>query len=734
MPKATGASLDRVDGPLKVSGKATYTADQQVAGLAHAVLVTSGIAKGRIASIDTAAAERLPDVLAILTHKSGLKLAKDPSQVSPASPADRAIQVLQSDQVLYANQPVAVAVARTLEAAFDAASRVKVKYAAETPHVRMDDGLLHAYVPKKVGGGGDPGESRRGDFSTAFSSAEVRLQEIYSTPFQTHSAMEPHATIAVWDTPEQLTLYDTSQGIFGDRKRVAELLGLKAENVRVISLFLGGGFGSKGPTWSHAVICALAARAVKRPLKLVLRRPQMWGPVGCRSETRQTISLGADRTGKLLALENETVSQTSTFDEFAETATMPSRMLYSVANNHTVQKLVRGDIGTPSYTRAPGECPGSFAIEVAMDEMAYRLKIDPLELRLKNYAEQDEDKKLPWSEKSLRECYRRGAERFGWSKRPMEPRATRKDHMLVGWGMATSLYPARRSPASAAARIFPDGKILVESGSQDLGGGTYTIMTQIAADQMGVPMSSVTFRLGDTRMPETPVSGGSQTAATAGTAVYEACAALRKNLYDAMVTLSPELASSKKIEDLRLDRDVVVLGDRRRPLSEVMPSGSLDGKASTPQNPDAKTYSMYSFGAQFAEVHVDADLGTVKVNRMVGCFDAGTILNAKTGRSQFIGGMVWGISMALHEKDSYDERLGRIVNNNLAEYLVPTNRDIPAIEVEWVESSDLHVSPMGARGIGEIGITGAAAAIANAVFHATGKRIREVPITADLLL
>ncbi len=731
MSKAVGQPLDRVDGTLKVTGKALYTADQQVPNLAHAVLVTSTIARGRIASIDTADAARLPDVLAVLTHQSGLKLAKDPTKVTPGEPADRSLQLLQDDRVMYGNQPIAVAIAESFEAARDAASRVNVHYSVEHPSVRIDDNIDHAYVPEKAGGGGDPGESNRGDFKTAFAQSEVAIKEIYSTPFHTHSPMEPHGTIAVWDGPERLTLFDASQGIFGDRKRVAELLGLKPENVRVVSLFVGGGFGSKGPTWSHIVLCAMAARYVKRPVKLVLRRPQMFGPVGCRSETRQTVSIGAARTGSIQALENITYSHTSTFDEFTETATLPARMLYSTPNNHTIQKLVRSDIGTPSYTRAPGECPGTFALEVALDELAYKTGIDPMELRLKNYAERDENKDLPWSGKSLRECYRVGAQRFGWSRRKMEPGSMRDGHMLVGWGMATSVYPARRSPASARARLNPDGTVLVEAGSQELGGGTYTIMTQIAADQLGAPVRSVTFVLGDTRYPETPVSGGSQTAATCGSAVYEAARALRQKVLDLAGIPAADA------DQLRIENGRIAAGSRSVSIRDLFARTGhpyLAAQASTKPGEETKQYSMFSFGAQFAEVRVDADLGQLEVARMTGVFDAGRILNAKTARSQFMGGMVWAISMALHEKTVYDPTLGRIVNNNLAEYHVPTNADVPAIDVAWIDGNDQKVSPIGARGIGEIGITGGAAAIVNAVFHATGKRIRDLPITPDKLL
>ncbi|HEY4359874.1 MAG TPA: xanthine dehydrogenase family protein molybdopterin-binding subunit [Bryobacteraceae bacterium] len=735
MPTSIGQPVVRVDGRLKVTGKATYTADHMVPNLAHAVLATSAIARGRMASLDTGAAERVPGVIAILTHRDKLPLAKDPTKVAEGAPADRVLQLLQDDRVLYGNQPIAVAVAETFEAAAEAAHLISAEYREETPHIRIDQGLKDSYIPKKAGGAGDPGESHRGEFEPAFSSAPVRMEEIYSTAFQTHSPMEPHATIAVWNGPDELTLYDTSQGIFGDRKRVANLLGLDVEKVRVVSLFVGGGFGSKGPSWSHTLLCAMAARHVNRPVKLVLRRPQTFGPVGFRSATQQTIALAAESDGRLVAARNQTITHTSTFDEFTETATFPTRMLYSVPNNTTTQTLVRSDIGTPSYTRAPGEAPGTFALEVAMDELAVRLKMDPLEFRLKNYADRDEDKNLPWSTKSLRACYLRGAEHFGWSQRNPEPRSQHDGHSLIGWGMATSVYPARRSPASARARLNADGTIVVEAGSQELGGGTYTIMSQIAADALGVPVSAVTFRLGDTRYPETPVSGGSQTAATTGSAVFGAARALRQRLFD----LAQATSSSATLDDVVLANGTIALrgSGRNQPIQEfVMQTGQpyIEAQSSEKPGEEQKQYSMYSFGAQFAEVRVDADLGQVSVARMVGAFGAGVILNSKTARSQFIGGMIWGIGFALHENTVYDERLGRIVNNNLAEYHVPTNADVGSIDVLWIEEDDRLVSPIGAKGIGEIGITGAAAAIANAVYHATGKRVRDLPITPDKLL
>ncbi len=568
----------------------------------------------------------------------------------------------------------------------------------------------------------------------------LKLDEVYRTPFEVHNPMEPHATIAVWDGPDHLTLYDATQGVFSCRGRVASLFGLKPENVHVLSPYLGGGFGSKGPVWSHVVLAAMAAKQLNRPVKLELRRPQMFGMLGFRSETRQAIKAGLATDGTLNALSHETIAHTSSFDEYAETASMPARMLYRSPNNATAHKLVKSDIGTPSFMRAPGEAPGTYGLEAAMDEMAYRLKMDPLEFRLKNYAETDPEKKLPWSSKSLRECYRLGADHFGWSKRPFAPRSMRDGNVLVGWGMATSEYPTRRSPSSASARLNADGTFSVDAGTQDIGTGTYTIMTQIAGDSFGVPIQKVKFRLGDTELPQTPVSGGSQTAASTGSAVHLATQALREKLIQMAIGDARSPLSGMNTQDVVLQngrlfsRTDPSKGETFQELLSRSGQGTVEGKADTKQGDEKERYSMYAFGAQFAEVRIDADLGQIKVSRMVGCFGAGKILNAKTARSQLLGGMVWGVSMALHEHAMMDHRLGRWVNNNLAEYHVPVNADIGQMDAFWVEEKDEHVNPIGAKGIGEIGITGAAAAVANAIFHATGKRVRDLPITPDTLL
>lgn len=706
-----GEPLERVDGRAKVTGHARYTAEQPLRDVAHAVVVTSTIAKGRVASIDGAAAERVRGILAVMTPANTAKLPSRPADAdAPSKPSDRVLQLLQDDVVHYANQPIAVVVADTLEAAMEGAGLVRVRYVTERHEVRFEPRLAEAAKPRHGGRPDQPPEHGHGDVEAGLAAAEVKIEQVYRTPFETHVPMEPHATIAAWEGAARLTVYDATQGVFGCRQRVASLLGLKPDDVRVVSEYLGGGFGSKGPTWSHVVLAAMAARRVGRPVKLVMRRPQTFGPVGFRSRTHQAIALGARRDGTLTAVRHDTIAQTSSFDEFMEPASVATRMLYAAPNIATSHTLVRADIGTPSYMRAPGWAPGTYALEVALDELAVALDMDPVALRLRNYAERDPEKDRPWSSKALRECYRAGAERFGWSQRPPAPRALREGDTLVGWGMATSVYPAHRSKAGARARLLRDGRVLVEAGTQDIGTGTYTVMTQVAADALGVPPSRVIFRLGDTRFPETPVSGGSQTAASVGSAVHAAATALR----DKLTTLA---AGRRESLDALAGRH-----------------GEVEASAEAKPGDDENQRAMYAFGAQFAEVRVDADLGQMRVSRMVGVFDIGRALNARTARSQLMGGMVWGIGMALHEHSVMDERLGRFVNNNLAEYHVPVNADVPAIEVAWIETADPHVSPIGVKGIGEIGITGGAAAVANAVYHATGRRVRDLPISLDALL
>lgn len=733
-----GEPLDRVDGPLKVTGRATYAYEHQVPGAAFGVLVTSSIAKGRITSIGTSKAAKQPGVLLVMTHENAPKLVKQEKKGDQLPGPGEAWQALQDDRICYGNQPIAVVVAQTSMQASAAAKMVAVRYATEKPENDLESRLAEAYPPKKAGGGGEPAKSDRGNFDVALQSAEHKLDEVYRTPFQFHNPMEPHATIAQWTGPDTLTVYDATQGVFGDAERIAKALGLKPENVRVVSPYLGGGFGSKGPTWSHVIIAALAAKQASRPVRLEVSRPQMFNMVGLRSQTRQQIAIGAHNDGRIQALANDCVSHTSTFGEFVESAALATRMLYESPNNKTSHRLVRSNIGQTSYMRAPGEATGVLALEIAIDEMAYKVGMDPVEFRLKNYAETDPEEHKPWSSKSLRECYKQGAERFGWSKRNPKPGSMRSGDKLIGYGMATAVYPTRRSDAKATATLRSDGFLHVAAGSQDIGTGTYTIMTQIAAESFGVDADRVIFRLGDTKLPKTPVSGGSQTAASTGSAVYLAAQALKEKLIQMAVSDPHSAVSGVSAQDVTLSNGYVVSkSGKKESLRDLMKRAEqTEVQASADAKPGAEKqeYSMYAFGAQFAEVHIDEELGQVTVARMLGCFGAGRILNAKTARSQFIGGMVWGISMALYEEAKLDKALGRWVNNNLAEYHVPTNLDIREVDAFWVDEVDHHINPIGAKGIGEIGITGAAAAVLNAIYHATGKRFREVPVTLDQLI
>ena len=640
--------------------------------------------------------------------------------------------------IRYANQPIALVVAESFEQAQEAAFLISVEYAQEAHAVTLSDRISDATKPGKING--EPPDSNRGDMQAGLAASSSHFSHIYRTPFEVHNPMEPHATIAVWNSPDNLTLYDTTQGVWSDRERVAHLLQLKEDNVRVISPFIGGGFGSKGPVWSPVIITALAAKMLNRPVKVACTRPQMFGMLGYRSETRQTIAVGAQSDGSLTALSNDTYSLTSTFDEFVESASLTTRMLYAVENNHTSQRIIKADLGTPSFMRAPGESVGTYSLECAMDEMAYELKMDPIDFRLKNYAEQDPEKGRPWSSKSLKECYAQAAERFGWSRRTAEPRSMRDGKTLIGWGMATAVYPTRRSASNARAELHADGSFVVDAGTQDIGTGTYTIMTQIAAATFGIPVSQVKFRLGDTVFPKTPVSGGSQTAASTGSAVYLAAKALQERLIQMATSDSRSPLSGASALDIEFSQGRMT--SRSSPsksesyLDIIKRSGQPRIIAQAEAQPDeaSKKYAMYAFGAQFAEVRIDEDLGQLRVSRMIGCFAAGKILNPKTARSQLLGGMAWGIGLALYENAMLDKKLGRWVNNNLAEYHVPTNMDVGDLQALWVEEKDTEVNPLGVKGIGEIGITGAGAAIANAVFHATGIRVRDLPITPDKLL
>jgi xanthine dehydrogenase YagR molybdenum-binding subunit len=749
-----GRGLDRVDGRLKVTGAAPFSAEHKLPRVAHAVLVLSTIPKGKVAAIDTTAASAMRGVQLVLTHQNAPKLPKQKPPGPEEQPPPVKLNLLQDDVVNYNGQPIAVVVADTLEHAQEAARNLKVRYApasgAQAAVLDFQQAKRHPRKPKEQPE--RPNDSSRGNLAGAMARAAAHVDAVYTTPLENHNPMEPHATIAAWDG-DSLTLYDATQNVSGVRKTAATTFGIDAEKVRVICPYVGGGFGGKGTAWSHVMLAAMAARQAGCPVKLVLERTQMFASVGARPMTEQHLQLGAAVGGKLNAVRHASISSSSFQDDFTEPCTSATRMLYDSDSLQTTQRLATLNLGVPTYMRAPGESSGSFALESALDEMAYALKIDPLELRLQNYAERDPGTQLPWSGKSLRECYRVAAERFGWAKRNPATRSMTAGDQLVGWGMATATYPANRQPAKASAAILADGTALVRSGTHELGTGTYTVMTQIAAEALGMPVEKVRFELGDTALPKAPVSGGSMSVASVGPAVQAACQAARAKLValavaDAQSPLHGAAAESVVVTQGWLElapasaagataAAAVSAPTRREPVAAVIARhGGQPVQADSGAEPgdEQKKFSMHSFGAVFVEVHVDPELGTIRVPRVVGAYNVGRLMNAKTGRSQLMGGIVWGLGMGLMEITELDPHDGRAVNANLADYHVPVNADVGEIDLTVVEEPDLNFNPLGARGVGEIGIVGVAAALANAVYHATGKRVRDLPIRVDDLI
>ncbi len=730
-----GEPITRVDGKDKVTGKAKYAAEFPIDGLTYAIMVTSTIPNGRIARMDTAAAQHAPGVLLVMTPANAPRLPEG-GKAAKSAGGGRVLSLLQDDSVHYNNQPVAVVVAETLNQAIYGASLVRVKYQQGGAKLDFAAGFPTAHPG---GHGHDPANVSAGELARGMAAGEVKVDEVYRTPMQNHNPMEPHATIAEWHG-EQLRLHDATQYITGVKQTVAKTLGLPDDNVRVLCPYTGGGFGSKGSTWSHVVLSAMAAKMVDRPVKLVLERPQMFGPVGGRPETHQHIVLAAKKDGTLMAVQHDVYSHTSVIEDFTEPSSTVTRKLYASQAISTSQKLVPLTVGTPTFQRAPGEASGTFALEIAMDELACKLNMDPIKLRLKNYAEVDPTSHKPFSSKHLRECYARGAERFGWARRKPEPRSTREGNAWIGYGMATATYSANRSAASAKVQFEPGGRVTVASGSQDLGTGTYTIMAQTAAATLNMPIGLMDAKLGDSDLPKSPVSGGSQTAASLMPAVQAAAKQAQLKLLTAAAGDTGSPLHGAQVEDLEFKNGRIVhkgkpeSGETLEAFLARNGNQPLGATASAEPEQDAQQYSANSFGAVFAEVAVDRDLGMPRVRRITGVYDIGTLLNEKTGKSQLIGGIVWGVSFALHEQTHMDPRSGRAVNNNLAEYHVPVNLDIGEIDVSVIGIPDKNFNPLGARGVGEIGITGASAAVANAIYHATGKRIREAPLTPDKLL
>jgi xanthine dehydrogenase YagR molybdenum-binding subunit len=732
-----GRPLDRVDGRLKVTGAARFAAEWPLERIAHAVLVGSTVANGRIKSFDTSAAEKVHGVLHVMTHENAPRLKPVPTNPAEGDAAGRRVP-LQSPTVYYAGQYIAMVVAETLEQAKRASELIRVTYDEQPPAAVMEKERGKAYVPKqKVAG--KPADTLRGDVDAGLKEAEVRVDEIYRTPTEHHNPMEPHATIAAWDG-DKVTVYDATQYTYGVRHNIATSFGIPEENVRVVCKFTGGAFGCKGTVWSHVPLAAAAARQVQRPVKLVTTRQQMFANMGHRAETEQHVVLGAKRDGRLTAIIHEGLSHNSTFDEFVEPFSKPTHMMYACDNFKASQRLVPLNVGTPSYMRAPGETPGMFALECALDELAYKLNLDPVELRLVNHADTDPDTRLPWSTKLLKESYRVGAERFGWSRRKPQPASTRDGRYLVGMGMATAVYPVNHFPSSARVRIRRDGSALAECSTHDLGTGTYTVMTQVASETLGLPPERVEVVIGDTNLPKAMVSGGSSTVMSVGTSVQGAArAAIAKLLDAARADQRSPLYGASADQVIARDGRVVLKGDPSKGESygELFARagvGEVEGTYDTQFDDKNKKFSSHSFGAQFAEVRVDRDFGEVRVTRLAGVYDIGRVMNRKTGESQMRGGIIMGLGMALMEETVIDPNFGIFVNRDLAEYHVPVHADVPPIDVVLLDNFDEHASPIGAKGAGEIGIVGAAAAVANAVYHATGVRVRELPITPDKLI
>jgi xanthine dehydrogenase YagR molybdenum-binding subunit len=727
MSVSVGDPLSRIDGKLKVTGTAKFTAEFRIRNLAHAVMLQSTIPNGRITNMDTSRAERAPGVVAVITPSNALKLAAQESRLS----------VLQDAQVHYNNQPIGVVVAETLHQAAYAASLVRVAYEEAPPKLDFVAGFPTSYAGEHSN---EPGDVGWGDVDEGLRQADVKVDELYTTPIQHHNPMEPHATIAEWND-DQLTVRDSSQNISGRKVELAKTFGISPDNVRVISLFVGGGFGCKGPGWSHVVLCALAARQTKRPVSLVLERPQMFGPVGARPMTHQQLTIGATREGKLTAIRHVVHANTSVIENYLENSAFSTRVMYACDNVSTIHRLVQLNMGTPTFMRAPGVATGTFALEMGMDELAYKLNMDPLELRLINYAEVDPHSKLPFTGKHLRECYRRAAERFGWSKRSHEVGSMRDGQERIGWGMATETYPARRQPSGALIRFQPDGRVLVASGTQEIGNGTYTVLTEVAAAALAMPANLVDARLGDTVLPPAPISAGSMSTASVTPAVQAAAATAKEKLLNLAISDRESPVHGLGIDEVAFDGGKIfpkAWPQKSESFADLLArhgNQPVEAIAKVQPDPNMKEkVSAHSFGAVFAEVAVDPRVGMPRVRRVVAVFDVGKIVNEKLARSQFIGGIVWGIGLALHEDTYVDWRNGRIANANLAEYHVPTNADVGEIDVSAMDIPDTNMNPLGVRGIGEIGITGTGAAIANGVFHATGKRIRQLPITPDKLL
>lgn len=733
-----GQPFNRVDGPLKVTGEARFIAEHGFDDLAYAVLVCSTIARGKIVRIDTSAAEKSAGTIAVITHENAPRMKKPPLlnvNLMQRGSAASDLPPLQDDRIQWDGQPVAMVVATTLEQAEHAASLVRVEYEMEKATLSFDEAKPDAFVPSEIIG--EEPEVKVGDAEKALAEATFKVDQVYRTPRHQAAALELHATIAVWEG-ECLTLFDSTQFVNGVKHVIATMFDLDSDKVRVQAPFVGGGFGSKFSVWTNTALCVAAAKVTGRPVKLVLSREHVFRLVGGRTPSEQRLALGANEDGRFTALVHTGITATTPHAEFPEQFSFPARHLYASENFLIGQRVVNLDTVANSWVRAPGESIGLFAIESAIDELAHAMRIDPIDLRRINEPVRDPTKETEFSSRNLLEAYKRGADKFGWSARNPKPRSQRDGKWLVGQGMATAYYPVYRFQAKVRVRISSDGTALVEAAANEIGIGAATVQIQHAADRLGLPIDRITFRYGDTALPDAPiVAGGSSQTISIAAAVEAAVEKAHKTL----LALGPGDAplSGAKYEEVEArDGGLFRIGDANAgetytAMLERAGRDCIEVEESSGMPLELRKYSMASYGAHFCEVRVNQESGEVRISRWLACFDCGRILNPKTATSQFRGAIVMGIGAALTEDTLFDERRGRIMNPTMAEYHVPVHLDVPHIDVLYLDIPD-EQTPLGARGVAEIGITGAAAAVANAVFHATGKRIRDLPITLDKLL
>jgi xanthine dehydrogenase YagR molybdenum-binding subunit len=727
-----GRPTPRIDGPLKTTGTAKYATDFHIEGMAYAVPVVASVPNGRIRSLDTAAAEKMPGVLLVLHHGNIGPLYRTVPGDGDATNSE-VRSAFEDETVRHWGQYIALVVADSFERATAAAAVVRAEYEADKPNVRKS---LDDYTGERKKG------SHRGDFDSAFTAAPVKVDHTYVTPIEIHNPIEMHASVAVWDR-DQLTMFETTQGVVNHRVVMAQTLGIPIENVRIVTRFLGSGFGGKLFPWPHCAMNAVAARKLGRPVKLSLTRRMMFSSVGYRPRTEQRIRLGASSDGKLLALSHDYLNSTSMLDDYDEGCAEATPYLYSVANLTVTSGLVRRNLGAPMYMRGPGAVPGLYAMEAAMNELAEELRIDPVKLRILNDEEKDEDKNLPFSSRHYRECLEAGAKKFGWERRTPAIGSMRRDGKILGWGVAGASWVALRLPCTAHVEFHANGRVSVRSGTQDIGTGTYTTFAQVVHEKTGVPLDRIDVVLGDSALPDGPMSGGSMVTGSVLNAIAHASAEAMKKMLALSTGTEGSPLKGAKVEELefaegRVRKKDQAAGDPE--FAEILKLARIDGLSAegktvpTWEDPQSKDKSLHSYGAQFVEVEWEPEIARLRVSRVVTVIDAGRIINPQAAANQIAGAVVMGVGMGLLEETIHDDRTGQPINGNMADYLMATCADSPEIDVTFLDYPDPAMGEYGARGVGEIGLAGVAAAITAAVHHATGVRVRELPVKIEDLL